>query len=64
MKRIDSPPVTPETAALIKRLLTKGLFQHQIAGALGINQGRVSEVKTGKLFPEVPPAAHLPPGLA
>ena len=36
--------------------LQKGLYNHQIAAHFGINQGRVSEVLTGKRFPDVPPA--------
>ena len=60
MKRVPSPPVTPEIAAIIKRLLRDGVYQHQIASALGMNQGRVSEVKTGMLHPKVPPAEQLP----
>lgn len=35
---------------------TKKLFQHQIAALLQINQGRVSEVLTGKRHPKAPPA--------
>ena len=61
MKPIYSPPITAEVAAIIKRALLKGLFQHQIASVLGVNQGRVSEVNTGKLFAQVPPAPDLPP---
>jgi predicted XRE-type DNA-binding protein len=33
----------------------RGLFNHQIAAVLNINQGRVSEVLTGKRFPEQKP---------
>jgi len=55
MKRIPSPPVTPEMASYIKYLLGKGLYQHQIASLVGVNQGRVSEVKTGKRNPDAPP---------
>ncbi len=61
MKPTPSPHITAEIAAIIKRALLKGLFQHQIAGTLGVNQGRISEVKTGKLFAQVPPASELPP---
>jgi len=61
MRRVPSPPVTAEVAAIIKRALIKGLYQHQIASALGINQGRISKVKTGKVFSEIAPAADLPP---
>ena len=44
--------ITCEMAAKIKGLLLKGeLLQHQIAAMFGINQGRVSEINTGKRFP-------------
>lgn len=44
-------------AAHIKYLLKRGdMFQQQIAALLGINQGRISEVKHGQKHPEVPPA--------
>lgn len=59
MKRVPSPPVSPGIAAMIKRLLERGLYQHQIASILGINQGRVSEVKTGKKHAKVPPSDQL-----
>lgn len=56
MKPKSSPPVTAEMAGQIRFLKkTKGLFNHQIAALFGINQGRVSEVLTGKKFPNVPP---------
>lgn len=52
-----SPPVTAEMAGQIRYLKnTKGLYNHQIASIFGINQGRVSEVLTGKRFPNIPPA--------
>ncbi|MBN8808762.1 MAG: hypothetical protein J0I47_11115 [Sphingomonas sp.] len=57
MNRKSSPPVTAEMAAEIRFLRAKkGLYNHQIAALFGINQGRVSEVLTGKRFPAVPPA--------
>ena len=57
MKRKASPSVTKEMAAKIKFLhKTPGLYQHQIAAELGVNQGRVSEVLTGKRWPEVDPS--------
>ena len=40
--------MTAEMKLRIKQLLATGLYQHQIASLLGVNQGRVSEVKTGK----------------
>jgi predicted XRE-type DNA-binding protein len=55
MAKYGSPTVTPRMAAAIKRLLKQGLLQHQIAALYGINQGRVSEIKTGRCFGDVPP---------
>lgn len=56
MKRKNSPHVTAELAALIKFLVLRiGLYQHQVAALLEINQGRVSEVMTGKHHPSVDP---------
>ena len=40
--------LTEETIRVIWERLRSGHFQHDIAADLGINQGRVSEVKTGK----------------
>ena len=40
-----------ETIWEIRRRLAAGEYQHDIAADLGINQGRVSEVKTGKRRP-------------
>jgi len=43
-------------ASKIKWLkIEKGLYNHQIAAIFGINQGRVSEVMTGKRHPGAPP---------
>lgn len=57
MKRKPSPPLTAKLAATIKYLRnTKGLYQHQIAALLEINQGRVSEVVTGKKYRDTPPS--------
>lgn len=53
-----STPLTAEIAAQIKKLAqTTDLAQHQIAAVLDVNQGRVSEVLTGRRFSDVPPAA-------
>lgn len=47
-------PLTSVLAYEIKKLAaTTELMQHQIAALLGLNQGRVSEVLTGKRFSEV-----------
>ncbi len=58
--------MTEEKAALAKYLVyTKHLYQHEAAAKLGINQGRVCEVVTGKRFANVPlPSAdQVPPEL-
>ena len=51
-----TPPMTAELAAKALTLVTRfGLKQHQAAAALGVNQGRISEVMTGKRYRSVPP---------
>ena len=56
MKRTPSPRVTLKMACEIKYLkIVRGLYNHQIAALFGINQGRVSEVMTGKRYPEAQP---------
>lgn len=46
----DTPPMTAELASKALALLCMGLKQHQAAAVLGVNQGRISEVVTGKRF--------------
>ena len=53
MKPTKSPSVTAEMAAEMRNMKDEGLYNHQIAAHFGINQGRVSEVITGKKFPSV-----------
>ena len=48
-------PMTQEVADKIRKFKAQGLYNHQIAAELNINQGRVSEVVTGKRFPEDKP---------
>ena len=56
MTRTPAPQVTFKIACEIKYLkIILGLYNHQIAALFGINQGRVSEVMTGKRFPEAKP---------
>lgn len=51
------PRLTAELAAQIKKLAaTTTLFQHEIAARLELNQGRVSEVLSGKRFASISPA--------
>lgn len=50
-----------QVVATIKMALDAGYYQHNIAAYFGINQGRVSEVKTGKKGGEIRAADQLPP---
>lgn len=51
MRNRVSRPLTAKLAAIIKTLAQDtDLAQHQIAAKLDINQGRVSEVLSGKRF--------------
>lgn len=49
--RKRSPRLTREMADKIRSLARIGMMQHDIAAQVGVNQGRVSEVLTGKRFP-------------
>lgn len=40
--------LTPELIAEIRRRLAGGEYQHDIAAELHVNQGRISEINTGK----------------
>jgi predicted XRE-type DNA-binding protein len=47
-KERDRAPMCESTYHFIRERLALGEMQHDIAADLGINQGRVSEVNTGK----------------
>jgi predicted XRE-type DNA-binding protein len=47
-----SPSLTLEHAIAMWQMRRQALCQHEIAAALKLSQGRVSEVLTGKRFPE------------
>jgi len=42
--------LTPQDILMIKSRLKRGDHQHDIAADYGLNQGRISEINTGKLF--------------
>ena len=44
-------------AVEIHRLLARGYYQHEIASIFGYNQGRISDIKTGKEWPNSKRAA-------
>ena len=46
----DSPQLTSNDAIVIKALLKLGFHDKRIAALFDCNQGRVSEIKTGKKF--------------
>lgn len=52
--------VSAETVPFIKLAVRLGFYQHVVAAYLNDNQGRVSEVNTGKRHSDVPPASELP----
>jgi uncharacterized protein (DUF2336 family) len=47
-QRPDRAPYSAEVFREVRRRIAAGEFQHDIAADLGWNQGRVSEVNTGK----------------
>lgn len=51
----SSPNITMEMASKILTLVHKGMLQHHVAALFGVNQGRVSEIVTGKRFAEAKP---------
>lgn len=50
-RRTGSRIPTFDEAVEIHRRLSRGEYQHDIAAHFGLNQGRISEVKTGKRHP-------------
>jgi predicted XRE-type DNA-binding protein len=53
--------MTPERAELAMYLVkVRGMMQHEAAAIIGVNQGRVSEVITGKRFGGTEPPGQLP----
>lgn len=52
--------INASTAAVVKLALHLGYDQHDIAAYFHDNQGRVSEIKTGKKHRDAPVAVALP----
>lgn len=46
--------LTKEDSRIIKQMLADGWLQSRIAAHFDVNVGRVSEIKTGKTFPDGP----------
>ncbi len=55
-----SKPVTETVVSIAKLALKIGYDQHDIAAYFGVNQGRISEINTGKRGDGIPPANDLP----
>lgn len=53
--------ITENDAPIVKLALRMGYWQHVIAAYFNDNQGRVSEINTGKRYSRAPVADHLPP---
>jgi len=47
----------PSQVAIIKKRIAEGEFLNRIAADYDVNPGRISEIKTGKTFAEIPPAS-------
>lgn len=50
--------LSPKDVAIIKRRLLNGELHHRIAADYDLNQGRISEINTGRRFADIPPAAN------
>lgn len=55
--------LSPDDIKRIKLRLRRGDYQHDIAADYGLNQGRVSEINTGKRFAAIKPDGAEQPGL-
>jgi hypothetical protein len=47
--RPDRAKITPDLIREVRKRLAAGEYQHDIAADLHLNQGRISEINTGKL---------------
>jgi len=54
--RRPSARLKPDQVAIIKKRIGEGEFLNRIAADFDVNPGRISEIKSGKAFAEVPPA--------
>jgi hypothetical protein len=48
--------LTPEQVSIINSRIARGENQHRIAADFDLNQGRISEIATGKRFSSIPAA--------
>ncbi len=55
--RRPSRSIDPRDVPIIKTRIQQGEFLNRIAADYDVNPGRISEIKTGQKFAEIPPAA-------
>lgn len=55
--------LNPKDVITIKKRLKRGDHQHDIAADYALNQGRISEINTGKRFADIKPDGPEQPGL-
>lgn len=53
--RMPSRRIHPSDIPSIKKRIYAGEFLHRIAADYDVNPGRISEIKTGRKFSEIPP---------
>ncbi|WP_372000920.1 hypothetical protein P7L68_19580 [Tistrella mobilis] len=56
MYRWPSRKISSSDVPLIKRRILNGEFLNRIAADYDVNPGRISEIKTGKRFADIPEA--------
>ena len=54
--RRPSPPISEADVTVIKKRIREGEFLNRIAADYDVNPGRISEIKSGKRFRDVPAA--------
>lgn len=56
-KRKPSYRIQPSDVPFIKKRIREGEFQNRIAADYDVNPGRISEIKKGRKFAEIPAAS-------
>lgn len=55
-QRLPSRRIKPSDVPFIKKRIREGEFLNRIAADYDVNPGRISEIKTGQKFADIPPA--------
>lgn len=55
--RIPSYSIKPTDVPFIKKRIREGEFLNRIAADYDVNPGRISEIKTGTTYADIPPAS-------